>query len=205
MNLLYPRFKLQLLPPMLGIAFLGALISGFYGILHDQITFSISHEYFTKLKFIQFGYADFGFPPRIFVSEVGFLATWWVGFISAWFLARIAVPAWPTPIAWRKCLFGFSIIFTSALVSASIGNFLGVHHSGEYSNWQELCRILGVNDIPNFVRVAYIHNASYIGGLMGLIASIFLLSHLKKSDQSRRTDAANVPIPHDVSTRTQRV
>jgi len=32
---------------------------------------------------------------RIFVSEVGFVATWWVGLFSGWLLAGIAVPVWP--------------------------------------------------------------------------------------------------------------
>ena len=72
MNIFYPRIELRLLPRMLGIAFLGAIVGGLYGILHDQITYSISPEYFTRLKFFQFHYADFGLPPRYFVAEIGF-------------------------------------------------------------------------------------------------------------------------------------
>ena len=79
MNIFYPKIQLRHLPRMLGIAFLGAIVGGVYGILHDQITYSISQEYFTKLKFDQFRYADFGFPARVFVSEVGFLAACWAG------------------------------------------------------------------------------------------------------------------------------
>ena len=189
MNLFYPTFKLRLLPRMLCIAFLGALVGGIYGVLHDQITYSISQEYFTKLKFDQFYYANFGFPVRIFVSEVGFLATWWVGFFSAWFLARIAVPAWPMALAFRRCILGFSIIFISGFTAAVVGYFLGVHHSADYSYWQDLCDSLGVTDIPDFVRVAYIHNASYIGGFIGLICAVLFLRRLKKTEQ----DAAANP------------
>ena len=185
MNLLFPSFKLQLLPRMLGIALLGAIVSGFNGILHDQITYSISPEYFTKLKFIQFHYANLGFPPRIFASEVGFLATWWVGFISAWFLARIAVPAWPIPTATRKCLLGFLVILAFALIAGCLGYLLGVYPPDDYSEWQGLCRILGVTDIPNFVRVAYIHNAGYIGGLVGFVASMIFILRLKKREQAK--------------------
>ena len=74
---------------MLGYAGLGAVLAGLYGILHDEITYTISPEYFTRLKFYQFDYADFGLPPRVLVAEIGFLATWWVGFFAAWFLARL--------------------------------------------------------------------------------------------------------------------
>jgi hypothetical protein len=38
MNLLFPAFKLRLLPGMLGIACLGAIVAGAYGVLHDQVT-----------------------------------------------------------------------------------------------------------------------------------------------------------------------
>jgi hypothetical protein len=47
MNILYPRIRLSLLPAMFGYAVLGAILAGVYGILHDQITYSISQEYFT--------------------------------------------------------------------------------------------------------------------------------------------------------------
>ncbi|MCU0874407.1 MAG: hypothetical protein MUE50_18895 [Pirellulaceae bacterium] len=80
---------------MLGYAVLGAIVAGVYGILHDQVSYSISQEYFTRLKFLQFRYADFGWSQRVFVAEIGFLATWWVGFFAAWFIARVTVPAFP--------------------------------------------------------------------------------------------------------------
>lgn len=184
MNLLFPSIKWHFLPWMLGIAALGALIAGTYGIFHDQITYSIGPEYFTKLKFAQFEYADFGFPRRLFVSEIGFLATWWVGLFAGWFLARIAVPAWPGPVAVRKCVAGFGVIFAFAAISAGVGAYLGFHHSPDYTYWQEMCLSLGATDVPAFVRVAYIHNAGYLGGLIGLIAAIFRLlwQRRKKSE-----------------------
>ena len=63
---------------------LAPLIGGLYGILHDQLTYTISPEYYTKFKFYQFGLMDIGneaiFPnTRIEVSAVGFMATWWMG------------------------------------------------------------------------------------------------------------------------------
>jgi hypothetical protein len=79
MSILYPKVRLDLLLAMCRYAMLGALIAGPYGVAHDQVTYSISPEYFTRLKFQQFEYANFGFPPRFFVAEIGFLATWWVG------------------------------------------------------------------------------------------------------------------------------
>ena len=177
---LFPKVKLKLLPRMFGVALVGAFVGGCYGVLHDQITYSISHEYFTKLKFDQFQYANFGFPPRIFVAEVGFIAVWWVGLFSAWFLARIAVPTWPTQVAFKKCLLGFLIIFGFAFLASSIGYLIGLRHS-DYPKWRDFCEGLGVVDIPAFVRVAYIHNAGYLGGFIGLVSAIIILRRMKRN------------------------
>src|SRR6186997_828491 len=115
MNVLYPRIALRHLPLMLDISAVGALIAGAYGILHDQVTYTLSEEYFTKFKAEQFRWADLGWPPRVFVAEIGFLATWWVGFVAGWFLARITVPHLSRSKALRRCAIGFCIVFLLAL------------------------------------------------------------------------------------------
>ncbi len=179
---LYPKLRLDLLPAMFGYTLLGALIAGFYGMLHDQITYSISCEYFTRLKFLQFHYADFGLPRRMFVAEIGFLAPWWVGLIAGWFLARIAVPVFPQKKARSSVLRGFAIIFAGGFVAALVGFLLGLRlgPDSDLCAWQGFVTTRGVVDLPNFVRVAYIHNASYLGGLIGLIVALLYLRRLKQ-------------------------
>ena len=171
-NVFYPRIRLSLLPVMLGYSVLGSVLAGAYGVLHDQITYSICPEYFTRLKFSQFHYANFGWPARVFVAEIGFLATWWVGFFSAWFIARITVPALSRTAALRYNIRGFLIIVMAAFAASVVGFTLSQPHGPDYSAWQELAASLGVVDVPGFVRVAYIHNASYLGGLIGLIVAL---------------------------------
>jgi hypothetical protein len=187
-SILYPKLRLRLLPAMLGHATLGALAAGIYGILHDQLTYSISPEYFTRLKFLQFHYADLGLPPRVFVAEIGFLASWWVGFVAGWFLARVTVPAFPPPRALRCSLRGFGIVFGTAITASAGGWLLGLLRSSDpgLSAWQGFALRYGVVDLPGFVRVAYIHNASYLGGLIGLVIAIIYLRRLKP----RGTDSA---------------
>lgn len=121
LRFLIPRIALRDLPPMLGVSVCGALVAGVYGILHDQVTFTISPEYFTKFKFEQFHWADRGLSERVFVGEIGFLATWWVGFFSGWFLARRLIPCQPRLVAYRQILVGLAIIVACAMLSASMG------------------------------------------------------------------------------------
>lgn len=154
------------------MASLGALVSGGYGILHDQLTYTISPEYFTRFKFDQFRAMDFGFPERVFVGIIGFLATWWVGFFAGWFLARIAVPVWPARRAWLEVGRGFLLMTGIALLSGMVGYGLGFLPYGKSDPWLEIYASRGVNDIQAFVQVGYIHNAGYLGGFFGLVAAV---------------------------------
>lgn len=190
MNIWFPIIQWRLLPRILAIAGLGTIIAGTYGIIHDQITYAISEEYFTKLKFSQFDYADPGQNPRLFVTRIGFLATWWVGFFSAWFLARIAVPALPFRKALQQSMLGCLVIFICSSSAALIGYSLSLLHDDDYSSWT-LCEDLNVVDTPAFVQVAYIHNAGYLGALIGLIISLITARRL--INRSSTQD----PLPRD--------
>ncbi len=189
---LLPRIALRDLPPIVGVALVGAVVAGIYGMLHDQVTYTISPEYFTKLKFHQFDYADFGFPNRVFAAEVGFLATWWVGFVCAWFLARRMIPGQARPEALRKISVGLAIILGCALLSASIAFGYGLWRGpdGENSAWQSRLSQLGVEQGWSFIRVAYIHNASYLGGLVGLVLALACVRRAGTSTTRRSEDVA---------------
>ena len=168
---------------MLGYAFLAAIIAAVYGIIHDQVTYSISPEYFTKMKFLQFHYADFGFSRRIFVAEVGVLATWWVGLVGGWLMARIVVSAIEGTRRFTYMARGIAIMFAIAIAGSLAGYILGLRRINDpnMDNWIDYRMALGIGDLKGFVRVAYIHNASYIGGLLGLVAAlIYLWSAMRK-------------------------
>ena len=130
MNILFPRIPRSRWPAMIGITFLGASVAGLYGIVHDQVTFSISQEYFTRLKFTQFRWANIGLPTRIFVAEIGFLATWWVGLIAGWVLARTSAEAVEPRVMLRLSVRGFALVIGCALAAAVIHTHRGTSFTG---------------------------------------------------------------------------
>jgi len=158
---------------MLAITFLGAALAGIYGALHDQISYTISPEYFTKMKFQQFWYANFGWPQRVYASEVGFLASWWVGAIGAWLLARLGLDGFPPAMRRRYVAKAFAIVFGSAAIIGGAGLLLGtiVAHQGDLRDWKEFKDAFDLQDLPGFVIVAYLHAASYLGALVGVVAA----------------------------------
>ena len=61
---------------------LSIILASIYGIIHNQISYSISEEYFTVFKFEQFGLWENGYGDEsLKVSLVGGLSTWWFGLI----------------------------------------------------------------------------------------------------------------------------
>jgi hypothetical protein len=197
MNFLYPKFPAHHLPAMVRVACLGAVVAGCYGALHDQVSYAISPEYFTKLKFRQFDYADFGWPPRLFAAEVGFLATWWVGLVAGWFLARAGLAEMPATERWPCTVRSFAIFLTVAPVAGLIGAVLGVAltRDGSLGAWSQWKHEFRIEDLRAFVIVAYIHAAGYLGALAGLVlAIVYVRRRLARSQSTAEFGAvANRP------------
>lgn len=159
------------------LALWGALVAGLYGILHDQVTYTISPEYFTRMKFDQFRAADFGFPNRVFVAEIGFLATWWVGLIACWFLARIAIPKFARPE--RQVFRAVAAIMVVAFLAGALGFFLGPVICAGRPEWASALDSMGVVNVRAFYQVAGIHLGSYSGAVVGWIA--MMVAFLRRS------------------------
>jgi hypothetical protein len=181
-NLLYPRIRKQTLPLMLGLAAYGAVVAGVYGIVHDQVTYTLSPEYFTKFKFQQFAYADFGQGPRVLAGTIGFLATWWVGLIGGWVLGRCAVSGDGPGLGFSDISRRFYFIFLVAMAFGMLGFVYGLWRTsaGAPEAWVRWQESNGVEDLVSFARVGYIHNFGYLGALLGLIASAMGVGRDKK-------------------------
>jgi hypothetical protein len=161
---------------MLAIAAAGALVAGLYGAIHDQITFAISPEYFTRLKFRQFRWADMGLPPRLFAAIVGFLASAGAGLIAGWFLARAGLDQVAPPNRRRLAIRAFAIVLAAAIAAGSLGAAIGSFdaevNASSWNGWRDR---LDLHDPAGFAIVAWIHASGYIGALVGLIAAMLYI------------------------------
>jgi len=178
-----PSFEKDFFMTMLKISFITSLFAGLYGVIHDQITFTISNEYFVKLKYWQFHYINFSGNDRIKVSVIGFLATWCVGLFLGWFFARWFLPHCPMTIARKKIIRSVSIVFIVSVLTAIGGGGLAFlqRESADYSNWVNITNTYDIENIWAFVNVAYIHNCSYLGALLGFLIALVLVKRKKGS------------------------
>jgi hypothetical protein len=112
---------------------------------------------------------------------IGFLATWWVGFIGVWFLARLALPAFPAAQARKEILRGVATLTSFAVTGGMLGFACGHFQNPPPADWLMYTSALRVKDGEAFIRAAYIHNGSYLGGLAGLVTALLILARRRRS------------------------
>jgi hypothetical protein len=150
---------------------LAILACGVFGALHDQISYSVSSEYFTKFKFRQFGLIDPAIPDRVRALEVGFLASWWMG-ISLGILCGSAGFIQRTPALMWSAL-NFSLLV--AIGTTAVAAFAGLAYGWEQTREIDITTYRGWFVPPNVVNLrrfpcaGYMHNAAYFGGGFSIV------------------------------------
>lgn len=174
------------------IMLISVLIAGAFGILHDQITYSICPEYFTKFKFYQFGLVDVGneatLPnPRLAVATVGFLATWWTGIFIGIGLGLTGQITNKTDTMFSTIIRAICRVLIVTIGTGIVGYF--------YARWHLVYTEVDWWFPPNlihktdFIIVGSIHNFSYLGGALGLIVGIGYM--ILRRPRSRRGKGSN--------------
>ncbi len=169
------------------IIVIAPILGGLYGIAHDQFTYTISHEYFTKFKFYQFDLMTTGneaiFPnPRTQVAIIGWRATWWMGIpiglilgfegfgnINAKSMLKITI---------KSLFLNIFVVLIIGLLGLAYGYiYLSKQPLSDFESWYIPTN---VKDIRTFINVSAMHNFSYVGGVLGLIVAIIYSTILRR-------------------------
>jgi|LauGreDrversion4_2_1035121.scaffolds.fasta_scaffold1588390_1 hypothetical protein len=151
------------------------VMAGLFGVLHDQISYSVSPEYYTQFKFRQFHLLDLALPERVRAGIVGFLACWWMGIPLG---AAVFAMAWrqPTLLSMRKALWSSLPIMAGVTLAISLlGLAWGWWHVTLQPReaWPRWYIPPGVQDARAFVTVGCMHAAAYAGGVLSVLAVWF--------------------------------
>ncbi|UOU98628.1 hypothetical protein MUU74_01355 [Chryseobacterium daecheongense] len=168
------------------IAGFASLLAGIYGILHDQITYSISPEYYTRFKFIQFNLSEEYYSIREKVAIVGFSATWWFGLFLGLILGIFGLRHKDWKTMFKMSVFSIFIAILITLIVGIMGFLYGNvvlsnQPKSEFPNWFIPHDLI---DFKSFIAVGSMHNFSYIGGIISLIFGV-VYSHKKASITAR--------------------
>ncbi|WP_207434964.1 hypothetical protein [Sabulibacter ruber] len=175
------------------IILLSTLIASIYGVIHNQITYSVSSEFFTKDLFYRFGLDEYFMEaPRLGAAIIGVWSSWWMGLLIGIMFGIVGCLYQSTKMMLRQTLKAISI----AIVVAFFTPFIVVSYLflPEYLNSTSLMQyeVMRSSEVPQnmliqndylFYLAAQIHNYSYIGGLLGLIAGVAsMIWKYKKSE-----------------------
>lgn len=174
--------KLAMVPVLLVAA---SALAACYGALHNQISYSVAPVYFHEFKFIQFGIpADL--HGRWGAAVVGALASWWMGILIGVPIALVTI--------WTKKLGSFVRIFSkAALIVVLVTLLVGLGVLGmalinlDAATLPDAMRREGISDPVGFARAGAMHDASYLGGFVGLVCGvIYAVLAVRKTLKSHR-------------------
>lgn len=169
--------------PLLLIA--ACVAAGLYGIAHDQVTYTISPDYFHHLKFQQFHIAE-QFHNRVGASKVGWAATNWMGLVVGFPLLVVGFLLLKLDRYGKAVCVAFGL---AMLTAAGVGLLacvavLPISMEGLAPEFQYPA---GVTDRESFLEVGMIHNASYLGGGLGFFLALGYLVRLRWGKPVNRT------------------
>ncbi len=156
------------------VILLAPFIAGFYGVLHDQITYTVAPEYYTKFKFMQFGLTDLAWPDRARAAIVGFGASWWMGVPIGILVGAFGFFQRDGARMLRVCLGAMGVAVAVTLLvglgGLAFGFFVtrGGVNRANYDGWFVPANVV---HLRNYICVGYMHNASYLGGVAALVAA----------------------------------
>lgn len=153
--------------------------AGIYGMVHNQISYTVSPEYFTKFKFRQFGLVDLDLPDRARASIAGFLASWRMGIPIGLIVSGVGSMH---PGHWRMLkmiLLSFLVVIAVTFLFGICGLWYGwratrTTNIADYQDWHIPNDVV---DLRRFLCVGYMHNSSYLGGALAiLVAAAFQIA-----------------------------
>lgn len=167
------------------LIFIGIGVAGVYGALHNQISYTVSPEYFTKLKFQQFGYTDAQMPERIRASYVGFAASWWMGIPIGFLIGIVGFIHRDYQRMWKISLQAIIVSVLFTLIFGLCGLAYGFLQTVNFNEFDYRYWYLpdDVTDLRRFLCAGYMHNSAYLGGVLSIFAAWIYHFFLKRAEK----------------------
>jgi MFS family permease len=144
------------------------------GILHDELVFYISPEYYTRYKFPQMGYSiSLTDEDWKNVALIGFSASWWVGLVCGLLIGAMSY-IYTNYENMRTAIFvAVTIVFTVALFSSLLGYFYGLFYL-QYRNvsWSVPEDLMDRN---GYIIAGSMHRFIYPGTAAGLAIAVYYM------------------------------
>lgn len=171
--------------PVLLVA--GCVIAAAYGAVHNQISYTVSPEFF-HLDLFNRCMTPIEFHNRAGASLVGVFTSWWMGLVIGLpvLLVALILPGWKAYVQHSLIAFGVAavtalliglaalLVFSLVLTPATVGGFRFPP---------------GVTDEVAFARAGMMHNFGYLGGGVGILLAVayLIVVRVRMGRANRRT------------------
>jgi hypothetical protein len=150
---------------------IACFLAGAYGAIHNQISYTISPEYFTKFKFAQFD-IDLALPERRGAALVGWQASWWMGLLIGMFVIPLGLLIRDTRAYFLGMLQVFGLVLLTTMACGLVGLILSYLIISPASVSELSVRGHRILEPAAFLRAGMMHNSSYAGGLVGIVVGM---------------------------------
>jgi hypothetical protein len=156
------------------LVILSVILAGIYGMVHNQISYTVSPEYFTKFKFREFGLEEMNLPDRARASMVGFLASWWMGIPIGLIVGGCGFMHRGPWQMLKMTLWSFVVVMAFTFLFGLGGLLYGWRATrtinlADYQNWYIPDDVV---DLRRYLCAGYMHNSSYLGGTLAIIVAV---------------------------------
>ena len=167
---------------------LAAFAAAIFGAVHNQLSYTVGPSYFTGFKFRQFDISP-NLSDRIGAAWVGVQASWWMGILvglPAFLIGLFIVPQRQTYLAAGIGAIGLVLTVTLFAALAGLVGGLVADQTGVLDPYLQLP---SNSDRSEFLRAGFMHNASYLGGVVGALVAIWPMWRARRIDMARRSTA----------------
>ncbi len=175
------KLLLSKLAPILWIN-LAMVAAVLYGILNDQVTITLSPEYFTVFKRQQFGLlleamGLMDAPPRLQAMAIGTAATWWFGLFLGVIVSLFGTLGRAPSLTTRGFIRVIGLVLAvAAMISVLFGaagyvlapRIPGFGTASIVENWPFLH---GIREQRRAFAVGFWHDEAYLGGVVGTVVA----------------------------------
>lgn len=140
------------------------LLSSIYGALYEQITFSVSSEFFTKMRFQKYGIID-STNERWDAAIIGIKNTWGVGFGLGILLSLAGL----LHTSNKKMIIATVQSFLIALFTSFLFCLLAFFFSEPAA---DIALEINVENKAAFNKVLSMNNYSYVGAVIGMFIGL---------------------------------
>ncbi|MFV0156787.1 hypothetical protein OBK03_13590 [Empedobacter falsenii] len=160
------------------ILFFSIIVASLFGALHNQISYSVSSEFFTDFLFGRFGTNEWNIRnERLEASIVGIIGSYWVGLILGIIYAIIFL--------FMNTENNIKNIINAIIINIAftiLGSFIAFIIAKFFISYQNsgVFMEFGTKNPQNYLEAAFMNTGSYYGGIIGIIAGII---YLRKRNQ----------------------